>query len=258
MTSSCSPASAISLFFTFHAPPFQVSKERSKVHSTSSYNATPFTMVSSNNKSSSSSSRGSSVHQRDRQRKKPRILWKWGISVRSYIPSLLWRVCSVCCIWFENCACNCYNGKFSSVCKSSSRRKTSVPDCCASKKSKNIEKSEQFQCFSFTGEFSPNFDLKNMISTYPQDFAWKKYNTNSPDFQEFFFLSPYFFMISSSSVSFTGDFSPNFDLKKYDFHRIFHGKKWPTFARFWRISFQSPDFEELVFNRQLFMISSCS
>ncbi len=113
--------------------------------------------------------------------------------MRSYIPSLLWRVCSVCCIWFENCACNCYNGKFSSVCKSSSRRKTSVPDCCASKKSKNIEKSEQFQCFSFTGEFSPNFDLKNMISTYPQDFAWKKYNTNSPDFQEFFFLSPYFF-----------------------------------------------------------------
>jgi hypothetical protein len=32
-------------------------------------------------------------------------------------------------------------------------------------------------------------------------------------------------MINSSSVSFTGDFSPNFDVKKYDFHRIFHGKK---------------------------------
>ncbi len=27
---------------------------------------------------------------------------------------------------------------------------------------------------SFTGEFSPNFDLKNMISTYTKDFWWKK------------------------------------------------------------------------------------
>jgi len=27
---------------------------------------------------------------------------------------------------------------------------------------------------SFTGEFSPNFDLKNMISTYTNDFSWKK------------------------------------------------------------------------------------
>jgi hypothetical protein len=24
------------------------------------------------------------------------------------------------------------------------------------------------------GEFSPNFDLKNMISTYTKDFSWKK------------------------------------------------------------------------------------
>jgi hypothetical protein len=27
---------------------------------------------------------------------------------------------------------------------------------------------------SFTGEFSPNFDLKNMISTKTNDFSWKK------------------------------------------------------------------------------------
>lgn len=54
--------------FPFHAPRFQVSKERSKVDSTSSYNATPFAIVSSNNKSSSSSS--SSVHQRDRERRR--------------------------------------------------------------------------------------------------------------------------------------------------------------------------------------------
>jgi hypothetical protein len=27
---------------------------------------------------------------------------------------------------------------------------------------------------SFIGEFLPNFDLKNMISTYTKDFSWKK------------------------------------------------------------------------------------
>jgi len=27
--------------------------------------------------------------------------------------------------------------------------------------------------FSCSGEFSPNFDLKNMISTYTKDFSWK-------------------------------------------------------------------------------------
>jgi hypothetical protein len=27
---------------------------------------------------------------------------------------------------------------------------------------------------SFTGEFSPNFDLKNLISTYTKDFSWGK------------------------------------------------------------------------------------
>jgi hypothetical protein len=27
---------------------------------------------------------------------------------------------------------------------------------------------------SSTGEFSPNFDLKIMISTYTNDFSWKK------------------------------------------------------------------------------------
>jgi hypothetical protein len=28
---------------------------------------------------------------------------------------------------------------------------------------------------SFTGEFSPNFDLKNMIFSYSKDFAWEKW-----------------------------------------------------------------------------------
>jgi hypothetical protein len=27
---------------------------------------------------------------------------------------------------------------------------------------------------SFTGEFSPNFHLKNMILTYTMDFSWKE------------------------------------------------------------------------------------
>ncbi len=138
--------------------------------------------------------------------------------MRSYIPSLLWRVCSVCCIWFENCACNCYNGKYSSVCKSSSRRKTSVPDCCASKTHKiieNLSSSSVFFYWRIFAKFRPTHRI----------FHGKNINTNSPDFQEFFFPIARFFMINSSSVSFTGDFSPNFDVKKYDFHRIFHGKK---------------------------------
>jgi hypothetical protein len=33
---------------------------------------------------------------------------------------------------------------------------------------------EEGNRISFTGEFSPNFDLKNMISTYTNDFSWKK------------------------------------------------------------------------------------
>jgi hypothetical protein len=40
--------------------------------------------------------------------------------------------------------------------------------------------------FLFTGEFSPNFDLKNMISTYTKDLSWKKNDLNSPDFREKF------------------------------------------------------------------------
>jgi hypothetical protein len=36
---------------------------------------------------------------------------------------------------------------------------------------------------SFTGEFSPNFDLKNMNSTYTKD-LWKNNGPNSPDFKE--------------------------------------------------------------------------
>jgi hypothetical protein len=50
---------------------------------------------------------------------------------------------------------------------------------------------------SFTGEFSPNFDLKNMISPYTKDFSWKK-NPNSPDFKEYFFENRQIFMTSSS------------------------------------------------------------
>jgi len=34
---------------------------------------------------------------------------------------------------------------------------------------------------SFTGEFSPNFDLKNMISTSTKDFSPKKKDLNSPE-----------------------------------------------------------------------------
>jgi hypothetical protein len=30
------------------------------------------------------------------------------------------------------------------------------------------------QVFQFIGEFWPNFDLKNMISTYAKNFSWKK------------------------------------------------------------------------------------
>jgi hypothetical protein len=61
--------------------------------------------------------------------------------------------------------------------------------------------SSQQQRFLFTGVFSPNFDLKNMISTYTKDFLWEKKNPpNSPDFEEFFFSNwPFFFMIPSSS-----------------------------------------------------------
>jgi hypothetical protein len=36
---------------------------------------------------------------------------------------------------------------------------------------------------SFAGEFSPNSYLKNMISTYRKDFAWKN-DPNSPDFEK--------------------------------------------------------------------------
>jgi hypothetical protein len=41
-----------------------------------------------------------------------------------------------------------------------------------------------YQCFFFSfGDISPNFDLKNMISTYTKDFSWKKNDLNSPDFE---------------------------------------------------------------------------
>jgi hypothetical protein len=44
---------------------------------------------------------------------------------------------------------------------------------------------------SFTGEFSPNFVLKNIIST-KQKFFMKKIDPNSPAFEEFLFKSPDF------------------------------------------------------------------
>jgi len=41
---------------------------------------------------------------------------------------------------------------------------------------------------SFIGEFLPNFDLKNMISTYTKDFFFGgKNDLNLPDFEKLFF-----------------------------------------------------------------------
>jgi hypothetical protein len=34
---------------------------------------------------------------------------------------------------------------------------------------------------SFNGKFLPNFELKNMISTYTKDFSWEKTGPNLPD-----------------------------------------------------------------------------
>jgi hypothetical protein len=34
---------------------------------------------------------------------------------------------------------------------------------------------------SFNGKFLPNFELKNMISTYTKDFSWEKNGPNLPD-----------------------------------------------------------------------------
>jgi hypothetical protein len=49
---------------------------------------------------------------------------------------------------------------------------------------------------SFTGKFSPNFELKNMVSTYTKEFFmkkkskisrfWKKKNSKSQDFYDMF------------------------------------------------------------------------
>jgi hypothetical protein len=36
---------------------------------------------------------------------------------------------------------------------------------------------------SITGEFSPNFDLKIMISSYTKDFSWEKNGPTLPDFE---------------------------------------------------------------------------
>jgi hypothetical protein len=53
---------------------------------------------------------------------------------------------------------------------------------------------------SFTGEFTPNFDLKNMISTYTNDFSWKKMAQIRQMFKKFF-SNRQIFMISSSRQS---------------------------------------------------------
>ncbi len=45
---------------------------------------------------------------------------------------------------------------------------------------------------SFSGEFLPDFDLKNMILTYTKDLSWKNH-PNLPDFEDFLFKSPDFY-----------------------------------------------------------------
>jgi len=81
-----------------------------------------------------------------------------------------------------------------------------------------------------------------MISTYPQDFAWKKYNTNSPDFQEFFFLSPYFFYDKFQQCFFYWRFFAKFRPEKNMISTGFFMEKNDP---------HSPDFEELVFHRHI-------
>jgi hypothetical protein len=55
------------------------------------------------------------------------------------------------------------------------------------KNSKSCDESQLLASVSCTGDFSPNFDLKNMISTYTKDFSWKTKEPNLPDFEDFFF-----------------------------------------------------------------------
>jgi hypothetical protein len=50
----------------------------------------------------------------------------------------------------------------------------------------------------FSSEVSPNFDLKNMISTFTKDLPWEKNGPNSPDFEGFFFHLAIFSAISSN------------------------------------------------------------
>ncbi len=93
--------------------------------------------------------------------------------MRSYIPSLLWRVCSVCCIWFENCACNCYNGKYSSVCKIFVPAKNFCARLlCFKNPPKIIENLSSSSVFLLLANF-------RQIATYPQDFSWKKNTTQT-------------------------------------------------------------------------------
>ncbi len=50
----------------------------------------------------------------------------------------------------------------------------------------------------FCSEISPNFNLKNMISTFTKAFAWKKNGPNSLDFEGIFFQIAIFSAISSN------------------------------------------------------------
>jgi hypothetical protein len=59
-----------------------------------------------------------------------------------------------------------------------------------------VQRGQVSDFFIFLGEISPNFNLKNMISTYAKDFAWKKMTqihqiknkikSKSPDFYDKF------------------------------------------------------------------------
>ncbi len=68
------------------------------------------------------------------------------------------------------------------------------------KKAEEEEAEEEAKpvCVWFGG-ISPNFELKNMISTHTEDLSYNKdlNGTNSPDFEEFFFSNRQIFMISS-------------------------------------------------------------
>jgi hypothetical protein len=99
------------------------------------------------------------------------------------------------------------------------------------KPTKNYRKSEQFQCFSFTGEFSPNFDLptgffmeKNITQIrqiFKNSFSYRQIFYEK--FQQCFFYWRVFAKFRPEKIG----LPPDFSWKRNDPH--------------------SPDFEELVF-----------